>query len=382
MSPEIVTLRPSSLPKRWRIVSASSRAWVGCSCAPSPALTTPAFRCRARKCGTPGEPCRMTIRSGDIAWRFRAVSRSDSPFSTELPLAAKLRESAESHFSAVSKEKRVRVEASKNRLTTIRPRSAGTFLIGRWPIALMDSAVSRRRVISSGVRGSIPTRSLERRLATVTLLLGPFEDPDLVRAVRLLEEHLDDFAVGGRHALADVVRLDRELAVAAVDEDREADGAGAPEVDDAVEGGADRPSRVEDVVAEENGAAVQVEVDLGLLQERLRRDRGKVVAVERDVEGADRETAAGRGPRAGPRADWPAGRRASGSRSGRARRGPSGARRSRAPCGRPSDGCGRRRGCGPCGSARRSNPRESMGSVPPRSRNTLGKQAASKRQSG
>ena len=59
------------------------------------------------------------------------MSSSDSPFSTELPFAAKESASAESHFSAVSKEKRVRVEASKNRLTTMRPRSAGTFLISR-----------------------------------------------------------------------------------------------------------------------------------------------------------------------------------------------------------------------------------------------------------
>ncbi len=96
------------------------------------------------------------------------MSSSDSPFSTELPLAAKFSESAESHFSAVSKEKRVRVEASKKRLTTMRPRSAGTFLIARWPIERIDSAVSSRSVISSGVSDSIPSRSLERRLATVT----------------------------------------------------------------------------------------------------------------------------------------------------------------------------------------------------------------------
>ncbi len=70
----------------------------------------------------------MTIRSGDIAWRFLAVSSSDSPFSTALPLAAKLSESAESHFSAVSNEKRVRVEASKKRLTTIRPREGRDLL--------------------------------------------------------------------------------------------------------------------------------------------------------------------------------------------------------------------------------------------------------------
>src|SRR4029077_11768429 len=128
------------------------------------------------------------------------------------------------------------------------PRSAGTFLMGRRAMALIDSAVSSRSVISSGVRGSIPRRSVERRLATVTLLLSPLENPDLVGAVGLLEHHLDDLAVGRRDALADVVRLDRKLAVAAVVEDREPDRAGPAEVDDAVEGGSDGPSGIEDVV--------------------------------------------------------------------------------------------------------------------------------------
>ena len=48
---QIATFRPSSRPFRWRMVSASSRACVGCSCAPSPALTTAALQWRARKWG-------------------------------------------------------------------------------------------------------------------------------------------------------------------------------------------------------------------------------------------------------------------------------------------------------------------------------------------
>jgi hypothetical protein len=40
MSPQIATLRASSRPKAWRIANASSSACVGCSCAPSPPLTT------------------------------------------------------------------------------------------------------------------------------------------------------------------------------------------------------------------------------------------------------------------------------------------------------------------------------------------------------
>ncbi len=40
MSPQIATVSPESSPLWRRMVSASSSAWVGCSCAPSPALIT------------------------------------------------------------------------------------------------------------------------------------------------------------------------------------------------------------------------------------------------------------------------------------------------------------------------------------------------------
>ena len=223
------------------------------------------------------------------------MSSSDSPFSTELPLAAKLSESADSHFSAVSKEKRVRVDASKKRLTTMRPRSAGTFL----DLPLADRAhrvggVEQERdflgcqaldaeevlrtksggghVRDRAARGIIPAASPGSRLR---------------RSVGLLEHDLDDLAAGGRHALADVVRLDRKLAVAAVDQHGQAHGARSPEVDDAVERRPDRPAGVQHVVAEQDRPAVQVEVDLGLLQEGLRSDHRQVVAVEGDVERAD-----------------------------------------------------------------------------------------------
>ena len=112
----------------------------------------------------------------------------------------------------------------------------------------------------------------------------------------------------GRDALADVVGLDRELAVAAVDEDREADRARPAEVDDAVERGADGAAGVEDVVAEDDRPSVQVEVDLRLLDQGLRRDRREVVAVERDVERADREALSGTSP-----PDAPPGAAASGT---------------------------------------------------------------------
>ena len=58
------------------------------------------------------------------------MSSSVSPLVTLEVAVAMLRVSALSRFSAISNDVRVRVLGSKNRLTTVRPRSAGTFLIG------------------------------------------------------------------------------------------------------------------------------------------------------------------------------------------------------------------------------------------------------------
>ena len=112
MSPTMATESPS----RWsffsRIVSRSSRAWVGCSWAPSPALTTAHLRARARSWAAPEAPWRTTTTSGLMASMFFAVSRSVSPFAALDPAALQFTTSAESHLPAISKEVRVRVEAS------------------------------------------------------------------------------------------------------------------------------------------------------------------------------------------------------------------------------------------------------------------------------
>ena len=55
-SPQMATVRPSTRPKERRIESASSRAWVGCSCWPSPALTTQQPTFCASSVGAPEAP--------------------------------------------------------------------------------------------------------------------------------------------------------------------------------------------------------------------------------------------------------------------------------------------------------------------------------------
>src|SRR5687767_9049148 len=112
--------------------------------------------------GTPGDEWRMTITSGDIASRLRAVSIRVSPFVTEEEDAAILMVSADRRLPAISKDVRVRVEDSKKKLITVLPRRVGTFLIERVEISRKFSAVSRMPVISAAVRLRMPSRSLRR----------------------------------------------------------------------------------------------------------------------------------------------------------------------------------------------------------------------------
>ena len=104
----------------------------------------------------------------------------------------------------------------------------------------------------------------------------------------LLQPNLDARPARGRHVLADVVRLVRQLAVSAVDEHDELNGPRAAEVDQRVERGANRPPGVEHIVNEQNHPVVDVEGNLGAPDERLRADglAHQVVAIQRDVERA------------------------------------------------------------------------------------------------
>ncbi len=100
------------------------------------------------------------MRSGPIASRLRAVSSSVSPFVTEDVEELMLMTSAERRLPAISKEVRVRVEASKKRLMTVRPRRVGTFLISRSEISRNVSAVSRMCAISPALIPRIPSKFL------------------------------------------------------------------------------------------------------------------------------------------------------------------------------------------------------------------------------
>src|SRR5213075_994752 len=100
----------------------------------------------------------MTMQSGAIVCRLRAVSSRVSPFDTLEVETLMLTASADKRFAAISNEVRVRVDGSKKRLITVRPRSAGTFLISRFEMSRNVSAVSSRWMICSGDNSRMPSR--------------------------------------------------------------------------------------------------------------------------------------------------------------------------------------------------------------------------------
>ena len=151
--------------------------------------------------------------------------------------------SAESRLPAISKLVRVRVDDSKNRLMIVRPRSVGTFLTSRSPTSCM---------CFGGLEDALDLAALEvldpEQVAPHhrSLPLGSLEHQrDLERPVELAapsrpRTHDLSRARARRDVLADVVDLDRQLAVAAVDERHHLDGARPPEVHQRVHRRADR----------------------------------------------------------------------------------------------------------------------------------------------
>ena len=148
------------LPRCLRIVKASRRAWLGCSCVPSPALITlPDIHSRsAKRCAAPDAEWRITTASAPIACRVCAVSLSDSPLLKLEPLAEKLITSAERRFAAASNEILVLVESSAKRLTIVRPRSVGSFLTCPSLMRASSVAVSRIPIASVALRSLMESR--------------------------------------------------------------------------------------------------------------------------------------------------------------------------------------------------------------------------------
>src|SRR5262249_38447164 len=85
-------------------------------------------------------------------------SRRVSPLVVDDAVPEMLTASAERRLAAISKLVRVRVDGSRKRLMTVRPRSVGTFLIGRSLISTKVSARDTICLMSSAESGSMPRR--------------------------------------------------------------------------------------------------------------------------------------------------------------------------------------------------------------------------------
>ena len=158
----------------------------------------------------------------------------------------------------------------------------------RQPTGWVSGATSTDGTAADGVRVDHETHPTGSAAGAVTFA-GETLDLHHVLAVGLLEVDLDELLARGRDVLADVVGPDGQLAVAAIDEDREPDGLRPAEVDEGVHRGPDGPARVQDVVDEDDRATVDPRGQFRALDDGLLGDQRQVVAVEGDVEGADRD---------------------------------------------------------------------------------------------
>src|SRR6266851_5470664 len=219
--------------------------------------------------------------SACIAERLSTVSSRVSPLVEDDTVIFRLMTSAERRFAAISKVVRVRVEASKSRLNTDLPRRSGTFFTSRPVTPMKDAAVSRMWTRTSRGSPSIVSRcwSFPSPLSC-GFRIGESQE----ELAALVARQPQKFACGHRKRGADVLRRDRQLPFAAVDQRRELDFSGAPIIEELVHRRAHGAPGVENVVDHHDMPAVDVERDLRRLHLVVQSGGVEIVAIERDVE--------------------------------------------------------------------------------------------------
>ena len=211
---------PRSEPSRRRSVKTSSSAWLGCSCLPSPALITAAVGPAGDQLGGPGigvaDHDRRRVVGGEgrdcVLQRLALVDRGARCLDRDEvggePLRGELEGAA-----------RCGCSTRRRALTTVRPRSVGTFLMSRRPTSAKLSARSRIASISSRRAASMPAGSSCELASTAWGSEIVTSSTPSISSRRTLTRSL----AGGRQVLADVIGADRQLAVAAVAEHGELD---------------------------------------------------------------------------------------------------------------------------------------------------------------
>src|SRR5664280_864864 len=221
----------------------------------------------------------MTMKSALSASRLRAVSLSVSPFLNDEASAEKFTMSAVSRCAASSKLMRVRVDGSMNKLTTVLPRNAGTFLIARPPPPLNALAVSSTVTISSPWSDSMSSRCLRFQLIL-------FCQHDLVRQVWNVQPHAHFFRNGGRHIFADVICLDGQFAMATVTQHCELDFFWPAKIVERIHRGARRATGEQHVVHQHHGFTGHIERHDGRMNGR-RGALTQIIAVHAHIQNAD-----------------------------------------------------------------------------------------------
>ena len=185
----------------------------------------------------------MITASMPMASMVSTVSRSDSPFFSDEEPAAKESTSADIRLAAVSKDMRVRVESSKNRVATVRPRRAGTLGLARRPTSTKESATRSTSADPLGVEVVHAEQVGGERAHRLT------SSPERHAVVG----DVDHLVPAGGQVLAHVVGPDGQLAVAPVDHHRQLDHLGPSVLAQGVEGGPDGPPGEQHVVDQHHG---------------------------------------------------------------------------------------------------------------------------------
>src|SRR3569623_219528 len=254
------------------------------------------------KWAAPDSAWRTTNMSQCMASRLRKVSSCVSPLVVAEAVMLRLSTSADSRLAANSNVVRGRVLDSKNRLTTVLPRSRGTFFTVCSVTPAKDSARSRISTSSARFNPSTLRKWRSRPCGSSCKLrdimrgvipaaeLGAVPSPAAfhAEAERHRTGELDVFGGCEVHVQPRHVGAHGQFAAAAVDQHRQHYAGGAAIVEDFVEGRADGAAGVEHVVDQHDVAIVHRERQLRGPHRGIEADTGEVVAVKRDVALAER----------------------------------------------------------------------------------------------
>src|SRR5579862_86239 len=135
------------------------------------------------------------------------------------------------------------------------------------------------------VRHSVPSmRRADRRASVFS-----FYQQNLFGVIQFAQLHLDNLAICGLHFAPDERRLDGQFAMAAVDQDAKLHLLRTTFIEKSVQGGTRGAPGVKDIIHQNDLFSGDTNANFGFLYNRLWTDSGKIVTVERNVQGAQRD---------------------------------------------------------------------------------------------